>query len=478
MENLSDRQAADAVRARIDWKYLLGLELTDKGFHYSVLSEFRSRLLDGEAEQKLLDEILHQLQEKGMLKTAQQRTDSTHVLAAVRNLNRLETVGETLRAALNSLATLVPEWLRDQVKPDWFDQYGTRMDAYRLPKKKAEQKKLAETIGQDGFDLLAAIDAPHSADWLQEVPAVQNLRQVWEHQYEYSEDEEVCWRKASEGPPASERTNSPYDTAAKYSVKGSTRWLGYKVHLTETCLSEEIHLITNVETTVATIQDVEVTENIHQALATKGLLPKEHYVDSGYVDANLLLESRKTYGFSLIGPVQEDTSWQALAGQGYDLSQFVIDWQAHTATCPQGKVSVKWKPFTETTKGNVIFVAFSPKDCRECVTRDLCTRSKQGPRSLKLRPQAKHEILQFTRQEQKTKLWKEQYKIRSGVEGTISQGVRKSGLRQSRYIGLAKTHLQHIAMAAATNLIRAARWLQGIPHAQTRCSPFAALAPT
>lgn len=136
MENLSDRQAANAVRARIDWKYLLGLELTDKGFHYSVLSEFRDRLLDGESEQKLLDKILGRLQERGLLKTAQQRTDSTHIFAAVRNLNRLETVGETLRATLNSLATLDPEWLRKLVSSDWFERYGTRMDAYRLPKRK------------------------------------------------------------------------------------------------------------------------------------------------------------------------------------------------------------------------------------------------------------------------------------------------------------------------------------------------------
>lgn len=478
MENLSDRQAADAVRARIDWKYVLGLELTDEGFHYSVLSEFRSRLLEGEAEQKLIDEILRRLQEKGLLKAAQQRTDSTHIIAAVRNLNRLETVGETLRATLNSLATLAPEWLRQQVNPDWFERYGTRMDAYRLPKKKVEQQTLAEMIGQDGFDLLAIIDAPQAPDWLQEVPSVKHLRQVWEHQYEQLEEKGLCWRKASEGPPAAERSNSPYDPEAKYSVKRSIHWFGYKVHLTETCLSQELHLITNVETTASTVQDVQVTESIHQSLKKKGLLPEEHLVDSGYVDAQLLLEIPQTYGVTLIGPVQEDTSWQALAGQGYDLSHFVVDWQAHSVTCPQGKVSQKWNAYTEVAKGEVIMVAFSPLDCQTCAVRNLCTRSKQGPRTLKLRPQAKHEILQASRKEQKTKPWKERYKTRAGVEGTISQGVRKSGLRQSRYIGLAKTHLQHIAIAAATNLVRTARWLQGIPHAQTRRSPFAALAST
>jgi len=351
MENLSDRQAAEAVRARIDWKYVLGLELTDEGFHYSVLSEFRSRLIAGEAEQKLLDEVLSQLQEKGLLKSRQQRTDATHVIAAVRSLSRLETVGETLRAALNSIAKLDPEWLRAQANPDWYERYGTRIESYRLPKKKAEQQRLVETIGQDGLELLNAIDASQTPDWMKEVPAVKHLRQVWEQQYEQIEDGRLRWRKAETGPPAAERSNSPYDPEAKYSIKGSTRWFGYKVHLTETCLTDELHLITHVETTQATVQDLEMTGNIHQALAKKELLPKEHFVDSAYVDAGGLLESPQTYGVSLIGPVQEDTSWQARAGQGYDLSHFGINWQAQTATCPQGKLSHKWKPFTEAAKG-------------------------------------------------------------------------------------------------------------------------------
>ena len=150
MENLSDRQTANAVRARIDWKYLLGLELTDQGFHYSVLSEFRDRLIKGKSEQILLNELLEQIQEKGLLKTKQQRTDSTHVIAAVRDLNRLETVGETLRSTLNDLAVLVPDWLQKNMNSAWFERYGKRMDAYRFPKKKSEQEQLAKIIGQDG----------------------------------------------------------------------------------------------------------------------------------------------------------------------------------------------------------------------------------------------------------------------------------------------------------------------------------------
>ena len=117
-EDLSDRQAADAVRGRIDWKYALGLELDDPGFHFSALSEFRGRLTAGGAQRLLLDEMLEACQDRGLLKArARQRTDSTHVLAATRDLNRLELVGETLRATLNALATVAPEWLRRGSRP-------------------------------------------------------------------------------------------------------------------------------------------------------------------------------------------------------------------------------------------------------------------------------------------------------------------------------------------------------------------------
>ena len=119
-EQLSDRQAAEAVRARIDWKYVLSLELTDAGFDFSVLSEFRARLLKGNAEELLFEKLLECCQVLGLVKArGKQRTDSTHVLAAVRYMNRLELVGETLRAALNDLAVEAPDWVRTGARADW-----------------------------------------------------------------------------------------------------------------------------------------------------------------------------------------------------------------------------------------------------------------------------------------------------------------------------------------------------------------------
>jgi len=159
-EGLSDRQAADAVRSRIDWKYALSLDLTDSGFDHTVLSEFRTRLLAGGAEQLLLDTLLSRLRERGLLKArGRQRTDSTHVLAAIRALNRLERVGETLRHALNSLAGVAPDWLRAQVPAAWFDRYGPRMDTYRLPRSAAAREELAAIIGADGRRLLQMVEA-------------------------------------------------------------------------------------------------------------------------------------------------------------------------------------------------------------------------------------------------------------------------------------------------------------------------------
>jgi transposase len=160
-EGLSDRQAADAVRGRIDWKYALALELTDPGFDASVLSEFRTRLLHGEAEHLLLETLLTLLQEHGLLKArGTQRTDSTHILAAIRTLNRLELVGETMRYALNRLAVVAPAWLRAHMQPAWPERYGSRVENYRFPKADAARQRLAATIGADGFALLQAAYAP------------------------------------------------------------------------------------------------------------------------------------------------------------------------------------------------------------------------------------------------------------------------------------------------------------------------------
>jgi transposase len=216
VENLSDQQAADAVRGRLDWKYLLGLELTDAGFDASVLSEFRAGLIDRQAEERLLEKMLAVFQQKGWLKArGRQRTDSTHVLAKIRALNRVLCVWETMRAALNSLATIAPDWLRAHSHVEWVERYGPRSEDERSPLGEAEGLAFAEEIGQQGRELLDAVFDPLAPEWLRSVPAVETLRQVWVQNYQRVEDV-VRWRSSENIPPPSRYIGSPYDEEAHY----------------------------------------------------------------------------------------------------------------------------------------------------------------------------------------------------------------------------------------------------------------------
>jgi len=477
-EHLSDRQAANAVRARIDWKYLLGLELTDPGFDHTLLHDFRERVLEGGVERQLLDALLERLKARELIKErGKQRTDSTHVVAAVRELNRLECVGETLRQALNSLAVADPQWLREKVAPEWFARYAYRFEQGRLPDKKAERDALGETIGRDGHHLLEAIYAPTSPHWLRQLPAVETLRRVWVQQY-YVQGEEISWREADDLPPGAQLIVSPYDVEARRGVRRSTGWTGYRVHLTETCEGTFPSLITNVETCPATTPDSELTAPIHKHLEEKEMLPGEHLLDQGYVDAQTLVDSKREQEIEVMGMVQDDTSWQARTEGGFDISLFAVDWEAREVSCPQGKRSRTWSESHDRHGNPVIHIGFDKKDCLACPQRVHCTRSREGPRALQIRSRDEHIALQQARKRQETEAFKEKYKRREGVEGTISQGTRRCGLRRSRYRGLAKTHLQHVFTAIAIDLIRLADWFEGTPRASTRCSPFAALAST
>ena len=272
-EGLSDRQAANAVRSRIDWKYVLRLELTDPGFDASVLSEFRTRLIAGAAESLLFDILLTWCRDRQLINArGRQRTDSTHILAAVRALNRIEVVGETLRHALNNLAAVAPEWLLAVSPPEWRDRYARRAEDDRLPTTQAARTALTLTTGGDGWQLLAAVDHPDTPHWIREVPAVAVLRRVWMQNY-WWDGTQLRWRDADNIPPAAQFISSPYDLEAHYARKHTTQWVGYKVHLTETCEDDLPHLITHVETTSGPVADGTATPKIHAALRRRGLLP-------------------------------------------------------------------------------------------------------------------------------------------------------------------------------------------------------------
>jgi len=247
-EGLSDRQAADAVRGRIDWKYLLALDLADAGFDFSVLCEFRARLLQHKATERLLDRLLDAAREGGLLKArGRSRTDSTHVLAAVRNLNRLELAGETLRAALNALAVVAPDWLRAIAPADWHKRYDRRVEDMRLSEAGSKREAYAIQVGTDGFVLLDALDGTDASPDAAALPEVTVLRRVWARHFEQAGagpgDDATGGQQVArsvqmrpvQGRGPVDRVEAPYDTDARFRSKRDTSWTGYMVHLTETC---------------------------------------------------------------------------------------------------------------------------------------------------------------------------------------------------------------------------------------------------
>jgi transposase len=476
-EGLSDRQAAEAVRSRIDWKYVLRLELTDPGFDASVLSEFRGRLIAGAAESLLFDTLLTWCRNRQLVKArGRQRTDSTHILAAVRALNRIEVVGETMRHALNILAVVAPDWLRAVSPAEWRDRYVRRAEDDRLPTTHAARAALALTIGNDGWRLLAAVNHAEAPPWLREIPAVTILRRVWIQNYLW-DGTQLQWRETDNIPPTAQFISSPYDAEAHYARKHTTQRVGYKVHLTETCEDDRPHLITNVATTIGPQADGAATPRIHEALQQRDLLPRTHIVDTGFLDAELLVDSQADYGVDLLGPTRLDYHWQARAGAGFDAQHFQVDWDHQHATCPAGKTSISWTPAVDNRENPVIKVKFSSKDCRRCDQVTHCIRSKKRSprRTLTIRPQPQYQALQTARQREATEAFQAEYARRAGIEGTISRETRSLRLRRTRYIGLRRVHLGHILAAVGLNVLRLGEWFLETSRAKTRLTPFARL---
>jgi transposase len=451
-ETLADRHAADAVRARIAWKYLLGLTLSDPGFHFSALSAFRDRLLAGQAEALLLEKLLRHGQAFGILKApGPQRTDATHVWAAIRVLNRLELLGETLRATLNDLATVAPDWRQRSAPPPWYERYGKRIEDTRLPQVDAERTAYAQQVGEDGFAVLDALEAPEVPPELRQRARVVTLRQVWPQHFERRSPAllssagpgtgHVQVKPDRELPPAADSLASPYDRDARYRRKGGgCVWTGDMVHGSETCGRAEAHLLTPVHTTPATVHEAQCTEPIQQALVAKDLAPKEHLVDAAYVDAALLVSSRQDHGMDVIGPTRPHVSGQTPVAGAYRREQCTIDWEHEQVICPQGKVSSTWTPQVASHGKTKLAVKLRRRDGDAWPERPRCTRAKTLPRHLSLHPRTQYEALEAARARFSSETGQDLYKRRAGIEGTLSQGVRTFGLRRTRDRGWPKTH--------------------------------------
>jgi transposase len=498
-ENLTDRMAAEQAGMRLDWKYLLGLSLDDPGFDHTVLAEFRARVARAGLEQVALGALLERLEADGLVRAGgKQRTDSTHVAAAVAALNQLELAGESVRAALEAIAAAHPGWLEATVHVgEWARRYGAPFTGWHPPASEKKQDELAVAYARDGHALLEAAYDRGSPAWLRELPAIETLRVVLLQNYTravHADGREVVKRreKAPGGdglPPAHKRIASPYDTEARWGVKTDEAWLGYKLHVTETCddappcgcgagdgrgrAAAFPNLITHVATTSATVPDSKMTSVIDDDLAGKGLAPARHYLDSGYLSAALAVSEAARHGIALIGPLLADTSAQARAGNGYARADFAVDYDAKTVTCPQGKTSSSWSPCTQEGR-KVIAAKFAAADCGPCPALELCTTSSRKRRQLTILPRDLAEAQAAARAAGAAAGFRADYARRAGVEGTMHQAV-SHGARRARYRGLSKNILDHAFMAVALNLLRLCAYWNGTPLDRQRTSHLARL---
>lgn len=470
LEGMSDREAMEALSARIDLKYLLALPLDHEGYDHSVLSEMRDRLIDGSLEMLLFDRILEFAEENGLFKKGKQRTDSTVILSAARRLSRLELVIETLTSALDILVDVDPELI--EAVAAYFEMlraYEMSTFQMRLPKKEKDQILVAEAVGRDGFRLLAAIDEHVNAGYLSKITKVQTLRLVWEQQFSTDKDNRPRFRKQNELRPSAELIATPHDLDARITFKRNHARLGYSTHITETCTEGAPRLITNVLTVPSTTSDSQSLPIIEATLRSLGLKPQEHFVDAGYTKASTMFNSLEQHDIEIVGPVRGGNSWQGSQGQGFDISRFVIDWDARMAICPEGKHNTSWH---KTRKGESVVVGFAPQDCTACPVRLSCTKAKSGPRRLELKPKPLQLFLKSQREYQKTAEFRKRYATRAGIEGTMSV-LQSDAIGRSPYMGIQKTHLRNVIAAAAINAVRLLRFMLGEPLARTRVRPFA-----
>ena len=357
------------------------------------------------------------------------------MLAAVRTLNRLELVGETLRAALNAIAVAAPDWLRVVAPPEWHDRYDRRVEDMRLPDTPPKREAYAAQVGADGFVLLDALDRAGAPADAAALPEVAVLRRVWARHFERVEaagdggGTGVGARlRPVQGRGPADRVESPYDTEARFRSKRDTKWTGYMVHLTETCGEDMPRLVINADTTPANMHEAERTAAIHDALAAKGLAPSEHLVDSAYVSAVHLVAARTKHGIDLVGPGRPNVSWQSRnGGDAFTSADFAVHWDRKVARCPEGKESGLWLTNAKRRgPGDIIHVQFHAADCRPCPSRARCARarSKYQGRVLAVMPQPEHEALAAARAREGTAEGKALYAQRNGVEGTLLQAVR------------------------------------------------------
>ena len=470
--DLSDRGAAEAVRCRIDFKYALGLDLDDPGFHHSVLGGFRELLLEDGRADGLLDLALARLKEAGLVRErTTQRTGSTHVLAAVRDLTRLELVTEAVRAALEEVARTAGDVLEGLVDDEWGRRYGRPV---RLGKNPTRPKTRMNDTGTDARLLLEHLAT--SFPGLLRGPQVEALRQVMVQNYHWDAAGRLRWRDDDDGsglpPPAScpPTTRPPATPAGARSPAGPA---------------------------TSPTSPRPAPPTAPTSSPTSPPCPPPAPTPQPWLAS--------TPGWSTgacsppgTSPAAAAPPWPAWSGPGASTrspspGRCRATPPASTAPgratparlphrlrppgshLPQGQVSKGWHgpyPTSSPDAAPLIVARFTKDQCRPCPARAACTTSGDGKRTVGFPPRELHELQARNRADQQDPAWHKRYAVRSGIEGTVCELAHGHGMRHSRYRGQPKAHLQHVLTAIAVNIERLSQLPPGESTSPRRPTAF------
>lgn len=444
LEGLSDRAAAFNLRFRIDWKIALGLEIDDEGLHYSSLSRFRDRLLESDKASHAFDVILQHLVTIGLVKKgAKQRIDSTHVIAKVRDLSRLELLQETLRLFCNDAVSFCPA--ESNVISTAIDRYKEQHSTYQISAD--DKKNLIRDAGMAMRAFIEWVGASDKLDSLREISSFKTLKLVY--QQNFIDDPDGDDPELIKIATGKDHICSPHEPEARYGNKGGPGWIGYKAQIGETipeqCENGQIisNFITFAEVSEATDHDSSIMADFLLSQQECAAAPSKVYGDTHYnTEANitLLLEA----DIDLRGPVMPMSEAGRTKSENVG---FTTNMQQQTVTCPEGCASVRFSDRAQ----NKISATFSQDDCNFCKERSRC---KPAPRGKNILIKVESHLLMTRRAEMQTEEFKREMYQRNGIEGTLSGLVRGQRLRNARYRGKAKVRLGIKMAAASANVKR------------------------
>jgi len=443
--NLSDRDMERACMYDIEVKYALGLRLDERPFDHSSLGDFRKRLLENGKEKELFDRILAELVDKGLIKKDEvQRIDATHVIADIAIPNIVTLIKKSIREIIKTLSKRHKEVLKQIASEIDLSMYG-RQTVNQAEEGRMDLEKRSALL----VDVVA--DAWLVVGYTKDIEGdhilkrrVDTLRQILRENIDSDDEGKPKEITKKDKPP--DIMVSPVDPDARYGAKSPTKkFTGYKANVTETVKSR---FITSITAMRGNRPDGETMVEAITGQREHGIVPKKLVGDSAYGDARGRRDL-SVNGTKVIAPLKARKEKQQSI---YHVSKFKYNEEENTLTCPAGVTAVP--SYYESQKEMITF-HFPMSVCRQCRRRNRCTTAREGRRTVGLG--AGHLQLREAEQYSKGKRFKKDMRLRSPVEGKLSELIRWHGMRRARYRGLNKVALQLYFTAAAVNI---KRWIK------------------